>query len=206
VTVWEVATCALAIAGRVTDAVTGEPVPAARVTIASGPPAFEARRGVLTAGPGWERLAERLDRTWTRPDGSYRFLDLPAGLYRLEVVTPSLGSRYGTAQTGPIRVWATRDAAGRIKLDPGDVALAPTRIGGTVVNQADGKPVAGARVRLRGDTEVALTDVDGRYALVGLVQGTPTVEVSARNFVTATRATSVTAGQAQTVDVGLTPA
>jgi len=186
--------------------VTGEPIAQAQGTIVSGPPAFQARLAVLAAGPGWERLPQRLDRTSTRRDGSYWFPDLPSGLYRLEVGVPRLGSRYGTAQTGSIRVWATRDPSGRIKLDPAGVTLSPTRIAGRVTNQIDNQPVAGATVRLRGDTRVMRTDADGRYLLAGLVQGTPTVEVSARTFVTATRATSLAAGQAQTVDVQLTPA
>lgn len=197
---------ALSIAGRMADAMTGAPIPAARVTIVQGPAAFEALRAILAAGPEWEQTSERLDRTWTRPDGSYRFLDLPAGLYRLEGSAPYLGSRYGTTQTGSIRVWATRDPAGRIKLDPGDVELPPTRIHGRVTNQVDGEPIAGAKVRLRGDIEVALTGADGGYVLAGLVQGTPTVQVSARSFVTATKATSLAPGQDQSVDISLTPA
>jgi hypothetical protein len=202
----EVTTHALSIAGQVTDAVTGAPIPGARVAIVQGPAAFEAWRAILAGGPGWEQSPERLDLTSTRADGSYRFLDLPAGLYRLEGSAPHLGSRYGTTRTGSIRVWATRDAAGRIKLDPGDVALPPTRIHGRVTNQADGQPIAGAKVRLRGDSKVVLTGSDGGYVLAGLLQGTPTIQVSARNFTTATQAVSLTSGQDQSVDIPLTPA
>ena len=61
-----------AIAGRVTDAQTGKPLPGARVAITSGPEVF-------TAG-----------------DGFYRFLDLPAGTYTLTASLPGSGSRYGT--------------------------------------------------------------------------------------------------------------
>jgi hypothetical protein len=60
------------IAGRVTDARTGKPLPGARVAITSGPEVF-------TAG-----------------DGFYRFLDLPAGSYALTASLPGSGSRYGT--------------------------------------------------------------------------------------------------------------
>jgi hypothetical protein len=60
------------IAGRVTDAQTGKPLPGVRVEITSGPE-------VLTA-----------------VDGFYRFLDLPAGTYTLTASLPGSGSRYGT--------------------------------------------------------------------------------------------------------------
>jgi protocatechuate 3,4-dioxygenase beta subunit len=61
------------IAGRVTDAATGRPLPGARVAIASGPEATAAA------------------------DGVFRFLDLPAGNYTLTASLPGKGSRYGTA-------------------------------------------------------------------------------------------------------------
>jgi len=60
------------IAGRVTDAQTGRPLPGVRVEIGSG-------REVFTAG-----------------DGFFRFLDLPAGSYTLTASLPRSGSRYGT--------------------------------------------------------------------------------------------------------------
>ncbi len=61
------------IAGRVTDAQTGKPVPGARVEVPGGP-------WILTAG-----------------DGFFRFLDLRPGSYTLTVSLPGAGSRYGMA-------------------------------------------------------------------------------------------------------------
>lgn len=61
------------IAGRVTDAQTGKPVPGALIDAGNN-------RKVFTAG-----------------DGFYRFLDLPEGSYTLTASLPKSGSRYGTA-------------------------------------------------------------------------------------------------------------
>ena len=61
------------IAGRVTDAQTGKPIPGALVEIAEN-------QKVFTAG-----------------DGFYRFLDLPEGSYTLTASLPKAGSRYATA-------------------------------------------------------------------------------------------------------------
>jgi len=61
------------IAGRVTDAQTGKPVPGALVEI------------------GQDR------KVFTASDGFYRFLDLPEGSYTLAASLPKAGSRYGTA-------------------------------------------------------------------------------------------------------------
>jgi hypothetical protein len=197
---------AVSIAGRVTDLVTGAPIPGARVEIVKGPPAFETKRRVLANDPDWERKAERLDRTFSQTDGIYLFVNLPTGLYRMRVTAPPPSSRYATVETGPVRVWATRDPKGRIKLDPADVALSPTRIHGQVTHAVTGQPVAGAKVRLRGDTHVVRTDAEGGYALTNLVASSPTLEVSAANFVTASQEVSLEAGQDRSVDVVLQPA
>jgi hypothetical protein len=134
------------------------------------------------------------------PDGSYWLLDLPAGLYRIEATVPALGSRYGTGRIGPVRVWATRDSSGRIKLDPADIAVPPTSVHGRVTRQDTGDPVANAQVRLRGDPAATASGTDGRYALVGLVAGNPTVECSAPGLQIARMPVSVTPGQDQAVD------
>ena len=37
-------------------------------------------------------------------DGSFRFVDLPPGPYRLRVSAPELGTRYGAVEIGPFDV------------------------------------------------------------------------------------------------------
>lgn len=199
-------TWAVSIAGRVTDGVTGAAIPGARVEIVKGPKTFETRRRILANDPAWERKKERLDRTFSQADGIYVLVNLPSGLYRLQVTAPAPSSRYATAETGFIRVWATRDPEGRIKLDPADVILSPTRIHGRVTRADTGQPVAGARVRLRGDINVVRTDAEGGYALANLVASSPTLEVSAPSFEVASQKVTLEAGQDQKVDVVLQPA
>jgi hypothetical protein len=175
----------VSIAGRVADTVSGAALPGAVVSIVDGP---------------------TLARTHSRADGYYWFLDLPPGVYQLEGAIPRLGSRYGTGRTGTVRVWDTRDPDGRIRLEPADIALPPTRIHGRVTRQADSSPVPSARVRLRGDTAADVTAADGRYAIEGLVAGSPTVEVAAPAVVTALVHVNLTAGQDKVVDIALVQA
>ena len=100
----------------------------------------------------------------------------------------------------------TRDERGRIKLDPADVALSPTRIHGQVTRGDSGDAVVGARVRLVGDYRVVRTDARGGDALTDLVASSPTLEVSAVQFKSVRQEVSLQAGQNLNVDVVLEPA
>lgn len=121
----------VAIAGRVTDAVTSKPIAGAQVRITEAPKAFVERlvisaTDVRSASPALnsvravlddptadtqKRLAaaqtildslqarqtaalKRLDQTVTTTDGSYFFMDLKEGPYKLSVSLPGSGSRH----------------------------------------------------------------------------------------------------------------
>lgn len=45
------------------------------------------------------------------------------------------------------------------------VALAQTKVSGTVVSQEDGEPIVGAAVRIEGTNMGTVTDVDGNFSL-----------------------------------------
>jgi len=87
---WEIVRNKVAICGRVLDE-HGGAVRGVRVTIISMNEAFRTR--VLAAASAaemkWDDLDERLDRTVTRMDGIFYFLDLPAGSYALSFDTRS---------------------------------------------------------------------------------------------------------------------
>jgi hypothetical protein len=81
---WEIIRHKVAICGRVVDE-HGGMVRGVRANIVSMPEVF---RSLVTAAASaaekkWDDLDERLDRTVTRMDGIFYFLDLPAGPYTL---------------------------------------------------------------------------------------------------------------------------
>jgi hypothetical protein len=167
----------VALAGRVTDAATGQPVAGAQVAITTAPQAFTDRLALaaLAAGAGWAALAERPDRTLTRADGSFYFVDLPDGSYGLTASLPAAGPRYGTVSA---TATVTRDAQGGLKPVLTVLALPPTQVGGTVQGP-DQKPLLLAEVMMVGSGERTLTDAAGSYRLLGVEPGARTVEATA---------------------------
>ena len=57
------------------------------------------------------------------------------------------------------------------------MAMAQTKITGTVISEEDGEPIVGATVKIAGTTQGALTDVNGKFT-VTLPQGKKTLQVS----------------------------
>jgi hypothetical protein len=108
---WEITRHKVAICGRVVDA-RGEMTGGVSVNIVSMPEGFLARvsAAASAAEKKWDDLDERLDRTVTRVDGIFYFLDLPAGQYAL-----SFDTRTGSPDEEKVAViWdilpAVRDA------------------------------------------------------------------------------------------------
>lgn len=69
------------------------PIAGARVEIIESPEAFQQRLALkqLQYGDRWEFLQERINRTLTAPDGFFRFLNLPMGIYTLRAQYPKFG-------------------------------------------------------------------------------------------------------------------
>jgi len=91
---WEVTRHQVAIGGRVVDQ-SDNPAAGAEVTITVMPEKFQRKLAAAasTAGGGWEESQERLDRSFTKADGIFYFLDLPDGNYTLKVVDQRSGAR-----------------------------------------------------------------------------------------------------------------
>jgi carboxypeptidase family protein len=190
-----------AIAGRVVEVGTAAPVPGALVGLEGGPPAFAAWLGLLARryGSDWEGMLERADRTLSRADGYFYFLDLPDGQYTVRGAL-GRGSRYGTAEASA-RV--SRDANGRIAVAQVELTLPRTTVAGRI-SAAGGGPIMMAAVRMEGSGERVFSDTHGQYALNGVEAGTRTLTASAQGFVTAHQAVAVSAaGVAVNVDFSL---
>ncbi|HEX2644833.1 MAG TPA: carboxypeptidase-like regulatory domain-containing protein [Thermoanaerobaculia bacterium] len=193
-----------AIAGRVTEASSGKPLPGARVEITAAPPAFQRRLALQAqaGGAGWPALAERPDRTQAALDGHFHFLDLPAGAYTLTATLPGGGSRYGQA-SAPVTL--TLDGQGKVVFKTVDLAIPATVIKGKVVD-GDANAVPMAQVLLRGSGESTYSDAQGRYSLAGLEAGARELVVAARGFALRTQAVTLAQpGAVADVQVTLQP-
>ena len=192
---WETVRHQVAIAGRVTDRQTRQPVAGARVQIAACPAAFAAWLAIYARqyGAGWAALAERPDRAVTEADGHYHFMDLPDGQYTLAVSLSEAGSRYGTAQ---VQATVSRTPEGRITLAAADVTLPPTTLKGQVTGQGVGALIL-AEVRVEGSGERTLTDAQGNYLLSGIETGGRKIGVTVRGFKSATQTVTVSPAGAE---------
>lgn len=200
---WQIARHQVAIAGRVLDGHTGKPVAGALVSMTAMPPVFQKRLVITSSSRAdWDEMLERPDRTRTRKDGLFYFLDLPEGSYTLSGSLPRLGKRYGAAQ-GSSEV--SRDTKGKFKVTTITLALQPTRVKGKVVGPGQKNGVVLAEVRVKGSGERTFTDAQGQYTVAGIETGKRVLLVSAQGYQAASE--NVTLGEpgmAKTVNFSLT--
>jgi len=115
---WEGVRHQVAIGGRVVNN-SEKPVAGVQVTITAMPKEFKQKiDGAASAvGADWQDLDERFDRTLTKADGLYYFLDLPAGRYTLK----GMDRRSGLQDQKVVSVsW---DRSGRVKRAIADLKL-----------------------------------------------------------------------------------
>jgi hypothetical protein len=168
-----------AIAGSVTDAITGLAIPGAVVKITT----------------------KNLERE-AGPDGFFYFPDLRAGTYTLTVSAPLLGSRYGVTKVTGVTVQNAADGRPIFNIKA-NVRLLPTRVTGTVTRSSDGQPLPKAIVRVLGCETKCQTDQNGKYVLTGLYAGAPTVQASAAGRTTAAKKVALAVGQETVNDFSL---
>ncbi|WP_438033291.1 MSCRAMM family protein [Sorangium sp. So ce204] len=184
-----------AIAGRVIDQETEQPVAGVHVVITGMPTAFsrELAMAALRHGSAWGSLVERPDRTRTARDGCYRFVDLPDGDYVLSYTVPGGARRYGDATRA---FTIARGAEGELAAQLAEVALPPTGVRGIIHGPVQGTPEALplARVRVAGTGEEAYCDAQGRFYLTGVEVGERALQFSASGFLLATVDVQITKG------------
>src|SRR5258708_33867046 len=83
--------------GKVVGAVSQKPVADAEVMLTKMRAGLEKtlERLAQYAGSEWDTRTQRPDRTRSRADGLYYFLDLPDGDYEICALLPNCGRRYG---------------------------------------------------------------------------------------------------------------
>jgi len=184
---WNTARHVIAIFGRVVDATTTQPVPGALVEIQDNPAVFDKKLelAAMQYGDRWATMMQRPDRTITRNDGEFYFMDLPDGQYTLSVAHPSTGRRYGRAEQ---IVDASHDAKKRVRVE---FALPSTMVKGKIVGPGQQAGVAMAEVRVKGSGERTFSDVQGQYSLTGLEPGKRTVTVLAQGYGIASQVVNV---------------
>jgi hypothetical protein len=182
---WQIARHRVAIAGRVLDAGSSKPVADATVSMTVMPAAFEKKLAVGSSacGSAWKDMPQRPDRTKTRKDGLFYFLDLPDGKYSLRASKASYGKRYGVAEQS---VEVSRDSQGNFKIAFVDLNLPPTTIKGKITGSGHKSGVVLAEVRVKGSGERTFSDVQGQYAVTGIESGKRVLLVSAQGYRTAT--------------------
>ena len=178
---WQIARHQVAIAGRVTDSIQGKPLASVEVAITGMPVPFRKKLETLSIqyGERWATMSERPDKTNTRADGLFYFLDLPDGKYTVSASLPSAGRRYGAAQ-GSATV--SRDTEGRLKMASVNLALQPTTVNGKITATGHKAGVMMAEVRVKGSGERAFSDAQGQYILSGIEPGKRTVLVLKQGF------------------------
>lgn len=198
---WQTVRHVVAIFGRVVDATTKKPVPGALVAIQDKPAVFDKKLQLASMqyGDRWATMMERPDRTTTRNDGQFYFMDLPDGQYKLSAAHPSAGRRYGRAEQ---TVQVSQD--GKKKKVGVELALAPTTVKGKIAGPGQKAGVAMAEVRVKGSGERTFSDVQGQYSLSGLEPGKRTVTVVAQGYGIASQAINVPEpGALETLDFKL---
>ena len=177
----------MAIAGRVVDGGTSKPVVGAEVTILSGPAEFGKmlKRRAPIDGATWTKTVERPDKTRSRIDGLFYFVDLPDGKYDVRALLPDCGKRYGEArQTATVSLNDTEMSGQKyLKKIWINLVLPPTAVRGKVIDPAQKAGVCMAEVRVKGSGERAFSDAQGQFRLGPIEPGKRVLQASAQGYV-----------------------
>jgi RNA polymerase sigma factor (sigma-70 family) len=175
------------VTGRVVHAEGGRPVGGADVRL--------LRRGTHTGTPATRRIA-------ANAQGEFTFDAVAPGEYRVWAFHGNLASRSRMYESDIVTVAANGSARPVVlKMRPG------IQVRVKVLDQKNGQPIAGARVRLIWtDTDRdRTTDVRGEVELPALTAETWHIEASARDHAAVTRIVNLANGQPASLELQLAP-
>lgn len=164
------------IAGTVSDALTGNPIPSATINVFQG--------------------VTFIASVLTDPNGQYSIPGFAPGSY---IVTAS-ASGFSSSAVGA-RVFANHTTAVNFALTPN-----PGIISGTVADAATNQPISGAVIQVRDSfvlMATAVTDANGKYNFPSLAPGSYTVTATASNFRRKTKVAEVNSNQITVVNFSL---
>jgi hypothetical protein len=151
------------------------------VELTGTPPGFQRQMALkaLSYGSTWEKLPRRPDRAQTAEDGSFYFLDLPAGSYTLRATWPQ-GHAYLEVAEATVTLAEDNDQPTFIEL-----VLATTGVVGQVTAQSEttangAGPIALAQVQVVESGAQVLSDRSGTFQLLDLEA--PPSSASARSI------------------------
>ena len=178
------------------------------------PKEFEKRLKRLAEyqGEEWTRRVQRPDRTSSRADGLFYFLDLPDGDFEVSATLPNCGKRYGeTQQKKKVARNEQKGGTEALKNMCLGLALKPTAIRGRIIDAGKKTGVTMAEVRLKVSGERTFTNSRGEFTL-GPIEASEkaerSLECSAQGYVRKEKVRIVVAKPGQLLelgDVGLEP-
>lgn len=160
------------------------------ITASSGSATLNAANKTLTWNIGNLTAGQSVTLTYTVV-GTFS----TAGTRRLNTVTVSGTDNFTGSQLTPVT--AANDLT----------VAAAAAITGKVTSGQTGLPLSGVTVELRNQSNVLIstTNAEGNYSFTQLSAGTYNLNFVASSFITATRTTTITAGQTQVLNVTLQP-
>lgn len=168
------------LGGVVTDALTGVPLPGARVGVLGRPTGVLRRPRVLT-----EAVAE--------DSGEYRLCNLETG------AGITIQATFGSNRGLPVEI-ARR---GTQVLDLAIAISEPVSIAGAVRDWATGAPVVGAQVRLVGTRYATFTDSAGEFDIVGVPPGRQVVRTEMLGYASRVDSLTVFSREALQLEIAL---
>lgn len=154
------------VAGVVSDARTGRPLPGAQVQ------AFVEPAGSAAGQPGSAGGRERSVATVSGTGGEYRLCNVEWGR------DVSVRAAFGSNRSAPARV----DGPGPRMHDLSVEVSDPVAIMGTVLDHSSQQPIVGAAVSLAGTGQATYTNDEGKFAFVGVTPGSHVIETKQMGY------------------------